>query len=125
MLLLGVCFVLYLMTNFFKFKGNGVWKRSSSSFLFSLRNKDGLAPFIANIKQDNEKYAICCGSSYGPTFGGGNDLRIYNNPQVSQAFSRFGHTYQLPTGYVYDSERANNFFAGQYQFLTTEIEVFY
>ena len=112
------------MRNFIKFKGNGVWKHSRSSFLFSLRNKDGLAPFIANIKQGQEKYAIRCYSRYGPTFGGGFDLYICNNSEVNQSRSKFGHTYQLPTSYVYNSEQANNFLAGQYQFLTTEIEVF-
>jgi hypothetical protein len=33
---------------------------SKSSFLFSLRNKDSLAPFIANIKQGQEQDAIFC-----------------------------------------------------------------
>ena len=106
-------------------KGNYHYKHSTSSFLFSLRNKDGLAPFIANIKQGNAQYAIYCRSGYGPNFGGGHDLHICNNPrQVSQSSSTFGHTYQLPTNYVYGSEQANNLLAGQYQFLTTEIEVF-
>ena len=101
------------------------YNRSSSSFLFSLRNKDGLAPFIANIKQGNEGTAIYCRSDYGPIFGGGHDLRIRDNPhQVSGSYSYFGHTYQLPSDYVYSSEQANNLLAGQYQFLTTEIEVF-
>ena len=61
------------------------WKRSNSSFLFSLRNKDNLAPFIANIKQGHEQNAIYCRSGYGPIFGGGNDLHICNNPQASQS----------------------------------------
>jgi hypothetical protein len=65
-----------------------------------------------------------CHSGYGPTFGGSHDLRIFNNPQVTQSYSNFGYTYQLPPGYVYNSEQANNLLAGQYQFLTTEIEVF-
>jgi hypothetical protein len=66
-----------------------------------------------------------CNSGYGPIFGGGYDLIIYNNPQVNQhSYSNFGHTYQLPPGYVYNSEQAKNLLAGQYQFLTTEIEVF-
>ena len=112
------------MINFIKFKGNR-YKHSSSSFLFSLRNKDGLAPFIANINQGQEKYAICCYSSRGPTFGGGNDLHICNNPnQVSESYSYFGSSYQLPTGYVFGSKKANNLLAGQNQFFTTEIEVF-
>ena len=107
-------------------KGNYNYKRSTSSFLFSLRNKDGLAPFIANIKQGNAQSAICCYSGYGPTFGGGHDLCICSNPhQVSQSYTNFGHTYQLPTDYVYGSEKAKNLLAGQYNFLATEIEVFY
>ena len=87
-------------------------------------NKDNLAPFIANIKQGQEEDAICCHSGCGPIFGAGHDLRICNNPQTNQSHSNFGHTYQPPPGYVYGSEQANNLLAGQYNFLTTEIEVF-
>ena len=113
-----------LLINFIKFKGYS-YKNSSSSFLFSLRNKDGLAPFIANIKQGQEKYAIYCCTGHGPNFGGGSDLYICNNPhQVRQSLSNFGYSYQLPTGYVYGNEQAKNLLAGQYQFLTTDIEVF-
>ena len=113
---------LYL--NFTQFFSAAV-KRSNSSFLFSLRNKDNLAPFIANIQQGQEQYAINCNSGYGPIFGGGNDLLIRNNSQTNQSsYSNFGHTYQLPPGYVYNSQQAQNLLAGQYQFLTTEIEVF-
>ena len=74
----------------------------------------------------HRKYAIFCHPGYGPTFGfgGGHDLHICDNPQVNQSHINFGHTYQLPSGYVYNSEQAKNLFAGQYQFLTTEIEVF-
>ena len=112
------------MINSIKFKGNG-YKNSNSSFLFSLRNKDGLVPFIANIKQGLEQHAIYCNSSFGPTFGGGFDLYICNNShQVLQSYSNFGYSYQLPTGYVYGSGQAKNLLTGQYQFLTTEIEVF-
>ena len=112
-----------LLINFIKFKGDN-YENSNASFLFSLRNKDGFAPFIANIKQGQEQKAIYCYSSRGPTFGGGHDLHICNNPQVSQSRSNFGHSYQLPTGYVKGSEQAKNLLAGQYYFLTTEIEVF-
>ena len=123
---IGRCFrkcSLKVMINFIKFTGSS-YKNSSSSFLFSLQNKDGVAPFIANIKQGQGQNAICCSSGYGPTFGGGHDLYICNNPQVNQSYSNFGSSYQLPTGYVYGREQARNLLAGQYRFLTTEIEVF-
>ena len=112
------------MINFIKFTGNS-YQNSSFSFLFSLRNKDGLAPFIANIKKGQKQNAIYCNPSYGPSFGGGHDLHICNNShQVRQSCSNFGYSYQLPTGYVCGSEQAKNLLAGQYKFLTTEIEVF-
>jgi hypothetical protein len=96
------------------------------SFLFSLRNKDNHAPFISNMKEgQGQQNAIYCHSSYGPSFGGGHDLHICNNPQVNQqSYSNFGNTYQPPTGYVCCSEHANNLLASQYKFLATEIEVF-
>ena len=65
-----------------------------------------------------------CHSSYGPIFGGGNDLNICDNPQTTQSWSDFGQTYQLPPGYVHGSKQAKNLLAGQNTFLTTEIEVF-
>ncbi len=108
--------------NFVLLLGNGSWKRSSPSFLFSLRNKDNLPPFIANIKQGQEQSAISCNPGYGPTFG--DDLYICTNPQADKSYSYFGDTYQLPPGYIYGSEQAKNLLAGQYKFLTTEIEVF-
>ena len=111
----------------FNLINNFVWfeeyryKASSSSFLFSLRNKDNLAPFIANIKQGQEQNAIYCYSGYGPTFGAGHDLHICDNPQVNQqSYSNLGSTYQLLPG----SEQAKNLLAGQFKFLITEIEVF-
>ena len=106
-------------------QATGKYKRSHAPFLFSLRNKDNLAPFIANIKQGQDNQAIYCSSGYGPTFGGGHDLHICSNPQANQSSSsNFGNTYQPPPGYVYGSEQANNLLAGQNQFLATEIEVF-
>jgi hypothetical protein len=99
-------------------------KYSNSSFLFSLRNKDNLAPFIANIKQGQEPKAIVCHPSYGSVFGKGHDLVIRSNPQVNQSHSNFGDTYQLPPGYAHGSNQAKNLLAGQNGFLATEIEVF-
>ena len=107
-----------------EFLESGYYKQSSSSFLFSLRNKDNLASFITKIKQGREHYAICCNSGYAPIFGGGHDLLICNNPQVNQSSSMFGHTHQLPLGYVEGSKQAKNILAGQYEFKITEIEVF-
>ena len=108
-----ICIIPGNFNCYFNFLGS--YKCSSSSFLFSLRNKDNLAPFIANIKQGREQNAIYCFSGYGPIFGAGHDLCICSNPQVNQSSSsNFGHTYQLPPGYVHNSQQAKNLLAGQY-----------
>jgi hypothetical protein len=46
----------------------------------------------------------------------------YRNGNKSS--SDFGSAYQLPPGYVYNTEQAKNLLAGQREFVTTEIEVF-
>ena len=101
--------------------GNHGYTRSNLSFLFSLRNKEKLAPFIANVKPGNVQHAVCCEATYGPTFGGGHDLHISNNANGNQgSYSGFGNSYQPPAG----RPRANSLLAGSYNFTPTEIEVF-
>ena len=101
--------------------GNHAWKRSNLSFLFSLRNKENLAPFIANVKPGCEQHAVCCIPNYGPTFGGGHDVHISDNANGNQeSYSRFGNSYQPPPGTV----EANSLLAGSQNFTPTEIEVF-
>jgi hypothetical protein len=91
------------------------------SFLFSLRNKENLAPFIANVKGGCEQYAVYCRPNYGPSFGGGHDVYINNNANGNQgSYSNFCHSYQPPPG----TAQANSLLDGSYYFTPTEIEVF-
>ena len=57
------------------------WGATPKSFIFSLVDKEGLAPFKSMVKQDKQSsYAIRCRSGYGPTFGsGGFDIYIADN----------------------------------------------
>ena len=97
------------------------YERSNVSFLFSLRNNENIAPFIANEKPGCEAGAIYRHPSYGPTFGGGHDIRIANNANYNQqSYSNFGWSYQSPPG-MKDNK---TFLAGSYKFTPTEIEVF-
>ncbi|KAK8797023.1 hypothetical protein WA158_004233 [Blastocystis sp. Blastoise] len=50
------------------------WKPNSKEFLFTLSNEHGITP--TKYDNINSSYGICCSSSYGPTFGGGNDIHI-------------------------------------------------
>ena len=92
------------------------------SFIFSLVDKEGLAPFKSMVKQARSSNAIHSYSSYGPTFGGGHDIRIAGSAnQNTNSYTNFGHSYSLPNG-VTDSR---TILAGTYNFSPDEVEVFY
>ena len=56
----------------------GEWKDDSKAFIFTLKNLHGIEPSKFMKKKDNNK-AIACGPRYGPVFGYGNDICIYDN----------------------------------------------
>lgn len=67
----------------------------------------------------NEEYAIYCGHTSGPSFGGGPDLAIPDLANThNRANSNLGCTYQLPPG------QQNTFFTGARNFTVTDYEVF-
>lgn len=93
---------------------------SSKSFVFSLLDKERLAPFKSMVT--NTSFAIYCGSSYGPTFGGGHDIYIADNAnQNANSYTNFGTSYSLPNE-VTDS---STILAGTRYFSPDEVEVFY
>lgn len=63
--------------------------------------------------------------NYHVTFGGGHDIYLCDNCNTTNSsYSNFGHTYKCPDGFAYGSNEAKNYFAGSYNFMTDEIEVF-
>ena len=61
-------------------------------------------------------------SSYGPTFGGGHDIRIANNANSNtDSYTNFGSYYSVPSG-VQDRQ---TILAGTYKFTPDDVEVFY
>ena len=86
--------------------------------MFSLKNKDNLPPFKANIQ--TPKDAILAHNAYGSLFGvGAKDLCIGpKSIEYGQSHSEFGNSYKLAQGGKY-------FPAGNYQFTPSEIEVFF
>lgn len=77
-----------------------------------------------NVACGKEGNAIYCNMSHGPRFGGGHDIFISDNSNVSNKnFSNFGYDYVLDE-YPYESEQANSFLAGSWNFTVEEIEVF-
>ena len=101
------------------------FKSSQTSFLFSLKNRDDLSPFKASLKPDQHLWAIWCYPSYGPTFGDDDMLISSNSNTNKNSYSNFGHTYQLPAGYTYDTDSSRSLLTGSCHFTPCEIEVFY
>ncbi|KAK8811573.1 hypothetical protein WA158_003307 [Blastocystis sp. Blastoise] len=57
---------------------SGSYKSYSKEFLFTLSNEHGIPPTKYDNTNSDRRYAIYCKSSYGPTFGGGYDIKISN-----------------------------------------------
>ena len=73
-------------------------------------------------------YSIYDCSSYGPIFGGGNDIYIADYASSSsRSRTNLGHTYSPPSGYNYGSNFTRTFLAGRtnYHFTPDEVEAFY
>ena len=97
---------------------------STASFLFSLKNH--LNQQYKMLTYRYYQYAIrSTFSSYGPTFGGGYDLKIPNSCHTNNGYSNLGYTYRPPNGYGSGSSQARNVLAGSYRFRCDEYEVFY
>ena len=95
---------------------------TSKSFIFSLVDKEGLAPFKSMGKHDHSIFAIHCGSSDGPTFGGGHDIYIADKAnENTNSYTSFGHSYSPPNGF----HDTSTILAGTRNFSPDEVEVFY
>ena len=90
--------------------------QDSDAFLFSLVNA-----YNTSVKMlvTYPQYAIISYNNYGPTFGGGHDIYLPDNSNITKGYTNF-HSYQLPN-FVTDR---NSFLAGSYNFLADEIEVY-
>jgi len=100
--------------------GIGIYKADPNSFIFSLINKLN-KPLKIKWSQN---YGICCNISYGPIFGGGNDLLIADKSNTNtNSYSNLSHSYTHPE-YEHGSNEAKLFLAGSLNFQVSEIEVY-
>ena len=101
-------------------KSSGAWCESDKDFLFSLKSPSPeVGPTKMRIKQNRCSVPMYHDSSFGPTFGGGNDFHIANDANNnSRSYSILGHTYELPPG------QTNTFLVGSNNFKVSDIEVF-
>ena len=71
-------------------------------------------------------HSIYGSASYGPTFGQGHDIDIYNYASSnSLSYSNLGYTYSPPSGYSYGKTFSQTFLAGSHWFTPDEVETFY
>ena len=73
--------------------GHGGYGKTPNAFIFSLKNSEGLAPFMSKVKGGFEPRAIYRHSDNGPAFG--DDLVI--EAKISQSRARLGSFYSVPS----------------------------
>lgn len=95
------------------------YKIDTSAYIFTMR-RAGLSSFqIYSLRySSSQNYAIYCGASYGPTFGGGHDIHVCDRSNaVYGSYTNTPSYYNGPsTSYLAGVSNAN--------WLTSEIEVF-
>ncbi|EFC36444.1 predicted protein [Naegleria gruberi] len=96
------------------------FRTDPSAFIFKI---DSASISRFDIKSDSYRNAISCDIESLPSFG--LDFKLSSScNENSNSYSNFGHTYQLPTGFTYESEQARKYLAGSCKFQVVEIEVF-
>ena len=64
---------------FFVFSASSGYQHSTNTFLYSLKNYKGYGYFKQDITNGYYGYATYDENGYGPTFGGGHDMKIADN----------------------------------------------
>jgi hypothetical protein len=103
-------------------KENNCVKADTSlrSFIFTLKNPHNVPARRFALKAEKKDEAINCRSDYGPIFGSGTDLYVYNNCNANAGSGTFlGSSYTPDTGL-----NKKTFFTGSPTFKVKEIEVF-
>ena len=70
----------------------GSYQDCRESFLFRLSGPGVAQPTLHRIFQNHQK-GIYSNANYGPTFGGGHDMRFQPSGATMQVIFNFGHTY--------------------------------
>jgi hypothetical protein len=101
---------------------NGEWKADDSlkSFLFTLKNPHNIPARRFALHAAIKHQAIGCHSGYGPVFGGGRDIAVWDKCNTNT----FSYTVVV-IGYTNNTLLNNNIvFTGSQAFQCLEIEVF-
>ena len=110
--------VLYLISVLLESRGR--WGATSEAFIFSLNNKEGMAPFLRKVTPGRVGSAIDRHSYYGPKFGQYIVIHVEESRKHSSR-ARLGDYYPFPAA-------VHNWLtvlAGTEYFSPDEVEVFY
>ena len=98
----------------------GNYKSNSNCFIFSLTNIHGTKP--TKFQNSNSRFSIYVDSNYGPCFGGGFDIGVFDGGRNNEYnYSSFPHSYKDILG------KGKSIFSGDLntkKFTLKEIEVF-
>ena len=110
-----LCFLCFVLLD-----TNDSYGKTPNAFIFSLNNRERLAPFVSKVMTDRKDKAIQRHSRFGPKFG--DDLVIYCDPlKKEHSKARLGFRYSIPPG-VHDRLTV---LAGTQFFSPDEVEVFF
>jgi len=102
------------------FSSSGDYKADSTAFLFSLTNPSNIP---LKLKTELPEKAVYHISRYGPLFGNnGNDLCVSSLSNTNRKSYMNFSSYEFPNGM--SGNEGGKFIVGDYNFLTTQIEVF-
>ena len=123
MFVLELTLLLLLLFFFFHYcslESSGEYTSTSNAFLFFLRNEESIGSFKSLVtKPSNAIYRF---SGYGPTFGGGFDIKTANKANSNQdSYAVFGNSYSVPSGV----QNPLTILAGTQYFTPDDLKVFY
>ena len=105
-----------------QWKSNHSWQFDNRAFIYSIVNKENRPLFFEH--SSTHKNSIFSDLGYGPVFGYGCELVIFNNSNTNtNSYSDLGKSYTHPE-YPYGSDKAKTILAGTHHFQVEEIEVF-
>ena len=111
-----LCFIFVLL------ESSGGGGATFEAFIFSLKNSEGLAPFVSKVKPEKADKAIEWSSYYGPNFG--QDL-VLDVEEGRKGYSEvnLGKYYSVPASV---KDKGRTILTGTHgTFSPDEVEVFY
>jgi hypothetical protein len=87
------------------YSGSAPWRStgpsrsaSAGAFLFLLEGRDPRAPLLLPLRDPSDEHALVTVGGWGPCFGGGRDLSVYDSMTATGANSCFPGSYGPPEG---------------------------